>query len=368
MREFTASVLSCEEKKGQYMIVLDRTAFYPEGGGQGADRGVLGSVNVLDVHEKGDEIVHYCDGPLEVGSQVKGMIDWDLRFDHMQQHSGEHIVSGMICSRFNCSNIGFHMGEEIVTIDYDAEISEEELRKLEADANRYIWEGHDICIQWPDAGELKALDYRSKKELTGDVRIVSFPGADMCACCGTHVMNSAEVGLVKLISVKRFKGGSRIEMAAGKRALNFLNMNYENNKAISVMLSAKLEETPAAVERLNDEMRKQAAVISGLEEEIFEACVSAHTGENDVLIVRGPMSPVSVRKLCDALGNVCSGEVRVFAGTDGAWNYAVRTKADDMKSVIGAMNKALSGRGGGRDGFAQGSAGCTEAAIREYFK
>ena len=218
LREFSAQVLSCEEVKGGFSVVLDATAFYPEGGGQPADRGTLGMIRVLDVHEKDGVITHLCDGGFEPGETVKGAIDWARRFDHMQQHSGEHICSGLICERFGCDNVGFHMGADIVTIDFNAEIGWEELMEIEARANRYIYEDHAIDIQFHRGAELEAIDYRSKKPLEGDVRIVSFPGADCCACCGTHVSRSGQVGIVKFLSCQKFREGVRIELLCGERA------------------------------------------------------------------------------------------------------------------------------------------------------
>ena len=218
LTEFDAKVLACEAEKGGYAVVLDRTAFYPEGGGQPYDTGVLGGAEVLDVHEKAGVITHKCASPLPVGAAVHGKIDRAQRFDHMQQHSGEHICSGLICARYGCDNVGFHMGAESVTIDFNADIPWEELLEIEAAANRYIYEDHAIDIQFHRGAELEAIDYRSKKPLEGDVRIVTFPGADCCACCGTHVMRSGQVGIVKFLSVQKFREGVRIELlAAGGR-------------------------------------------------------------------------------------------------------------------------------------------------------
>ena len=218
LTEFDARVLACEAEKGGYAVVLDRTAFYPEGGGQPYDTGVLGGVEVSEVHEKAGVVTHKCAAPLPVGETVHGKLDWARRFDHMQQHSGEHICSGLICARYGCDNVGFHMGAESVTIDFNADIPWEELLEIEAAANRYIYEDHAIDIQLHRGAELDAIDYRSKKPLEGDVRIVTFPGADCCACCGTHVMRSGQVGIVKFLSVQKFREGVRIELLCGGRA------------------------------------------------------------------------------------------------------------------------------------------------------
>ena len=195
--EFPATVLSCEPGKSGWQVVLDCTAFYPEGGGQPADHGTLGAVHVTDVHEKDGVIFHTCDWPVETGALVTGRIDWPRRFDHMQQHSGEHILSGILCADYHCDNVGFHMGADTVTIDYNADISWEQALAAERKANEIIWADREADISFPGPEELEALNYRSKKELTGSVRIVTFPEADCCACCGTHVLRAGQVGLVR---------------------------------------------------------------------------------------------------------------------------------------------------------------------------
>ena len=258
LREFDATVLSCQQGKNGWTVVLDGTAFYPEGGGQPADHGILGGVNVLDVHEKDGVITHTCDGPLTVGQTVHGAIDWARRFDHMQQHSGEHIVSGMLCSTFHCDNVGFHLGADTVIIDYNADITWEDVLAIEDRANRYIWADHPLQITWPSAEELKELPYRSKKELSGDVRIVAFPEADMCACCGTHVQRSGQVGLVKFLSCQKFRGGVRLELVCGKRAADYLSACWEQSLHIGQALSVKPVAASAAVERLQKELNEAA--------------------------------------------------------------------------------------------------------------
>ena len=220
IEEFPATVLSCEAGKNGYQVVLDCTAFYPEGGGQPADHGTLGSVNVTDVHEKGGVIFHTCDGPVEIGQMVSGRIDWARRLDHMQQHSGEHIISGILCADYHCDNVGFHLGADTVTIDYNTDITWEQALDAERKANEVIWADQEVEIDYPSPTELAALDYRSKKELTGKVRIVTFPEADCCACCGTHVARAGQVGLIKVLSCQKFREGVRLEILCGKRALD----------------------------------------------------------------------------------------------------------------------------------------------------
>ena len=295
LREFTAAVISCEEVKGGYLVTLDRTAFYPEGGGQPYDTGVLGEANVLEVHDKGGVITHLCDKPLAAGESVDGRIDWARRFDHMQQHSGEHICSGLICARFRCDNVGFHMGAESVTIDFNADISWDELLEIEEAANRYICEDHPIDIHFYRGAELDAVEYRSKKPLEGDVRIVAFPGADCCACCGTHVARSGQVGLVKFLSVQRFRDGVRIELLCGGRALRYLSSCWEQSLHIAQALSVKPTASFAGVERLLTELSALKQRCARLEESVFAQTAAQYEGKGDVLLFEDEMSGVSLR-------------------------------------------------------------------------
>ena len=198
LMDFTAAVLSCEMVTDAYRVVLDRTAFYPEGGGQPADVGILnggssGGVSVRDVREKDGEIVHFCDRPIPVGTEVTGQVDVPVRFDHMQQHSGEHIVSGIICRRYSCENVGFHLGKDTVMIDFNVVIPPEDLPEIEREANGYIWRDQAVEIELLSGEALAKKHYRSKKEIPGEMRIVTFPGADCCACCGTHVLRAGQV-------------------------------------------------------------------------------------------------------------------------------------------------------------------------------
>lgn len=366
LREFTTTVLSCEETAGGYAVTLDRTAFYPEGGGQPADQGVLGDAAVTDTRSRGEDVVHLCDRPLPVGQTVAGAIDWDRRFDLMQQHSGEHIVSGLLCGRFGCDNVGFHIGHDLVTIDFNAELTMEQVRGIEAEANQYIWSDRPVQIAWPSPEELAALPYRSKKELTGRVRIVAFPGADRCACCGTHVRSSGQVGLVKLLSVQKFREGVRIEMAAGGRAVAYCTAILDQNTQVSQLLSAKPAATAQAVERLQKELRQLKSRAAALEAEDFARKAERYAGAGDVLLVEGPMSSESLRKLCAAVQETCGGRCAVFAGEDGAYQYAVGCPGGDLRAMSKALNGALNGRGGGKPAFIQGSVQTDEAAIRSF--
>ena len=366
---FTARVLSCEKSKSGWAVVLDRTAFYPEGGGQPADHGTLGAVQVTDVHETKGVIFHTCDGPVEIGTQVAGAVDWPRRFDHMQQHSGEHILSGLLCSLYHCDNVGFHLGADTVTIDYNAELTWEQVMAAEKAANEVIWQDTPVDITFPAPDALARLNYRSKKALTGQVRIVAFPGADCCACCGTHVLRSGQVGLVKFLSVQKFREGVRIELLCGKRALDYLSRTWAQARDIGQSLSVKPVDAGAAVERLKGELAETKARCAALEEAVFAADAREHTGKGDALLFRPAMKPDSVRRLADAVSKTCGGLAAVFAGENGYFHYALgRADGTDISALVKTMNAALHGRGGGRNGFAQGSVEAEQGAIEAFFK
>ena len=369
MKEFAATVLSCEEAKGGFKVVLDRTAFYPEGGGQPADHGTLGGAAVTDVHEKEGVIVHTCDAAVEIGAEVTGRLDWERRFDHMQQHSGEHIISGIFCADYHCDNVGFHLGADTVTIDYNTDISWEQAMAAEAKANAVICADAATEITFPDPEALAALDYRSKKELTGSVRIVAFPEADCCACCGTHVARAGQVGLVKVLSVQKFREGVRMEILCGGRAFRFLSAVYDQARAAGQRLSVKPTDLAAAVERLEEELGGLKMRAAALEEQVFDSVAAENEGKGDTLLFQPPMKPDSVRKLSDAVAKRCGGLSAVFAGPEGGkFNYALlRADGQDISAMVKEMNKTLNGRGGGRNGFAQGSVVCGEADIKAFF-
>lgn len=369
LTHFSAAVQSCTRGKKGWDICLDQTAFYPEGGGQPYDTGTLGGVKVLEVHQREGHVVHTCQAPLEVGSQVEGIIDWPRRFDLMQHHSGEHIVSGIAHRRFGCDNVGFHMGNDVITIDLNVELTAEQVAQLEAEANQYIWEDHPIVITYPTPEELEHLDYRSKKALTGQVRIVSFPGADTCACCGTHVSSSGQVGLVKLLSCQKFREGVRIELVCGKRAMDYLSQVWEQNHQVSNLLSAKTMQTGAAVRRLLEENASLKSRILTMEERQFADLAQRYTGAGDVVVFEPGLSPDSLRRLCGAVQTACGGRCACFSGEDGSgYQYAIGQPGGNLRPLVQALNQALQGRGGGKPDFVQGSLAAKQEEIQAFFR
>ena len=367
-KEFDAEVLRCEKGKKGWDVVLDKTVFYPEGGGQPCDLGTLSGVQVLDVHERGGEIIHTCAAPLEPGDTVHGAIDWARRFDLMQQHSGEHLVSGLVHAAYGYDNVGFHMGQDSITIDFNGYIDEEGLRQIERKANEAVYANLETEVFYPDRETLSNLPYRSKKELEGQVRLVRFPGVDLCACCGTHVARTGEIGLIRLFSCVRFREGVRIEMLCGRRCFDYLCRIQNQNHAVSTQLSAKPLETGEAVRRVCAELAEAKARIAAMEDEQFRARAEQFAGQGNVLLFEAPMAPDSVRKLCDKVIGRCGGRCAVFAGSDEAgWKFAVGGGNEDLRPFAKAMNAALQGRGGGKPGFVQGSVSASRAEIEAFF-
>ena len=373
--KFEANVLSCVKGKKGFDVILDRTAFYPEGGGQPYDTGRLelpggrDKVKVLEVHNREGEIVHTCNHPLEAGTAVTGVIDWDRRFDLMQQHSGENIVSGQAHYQWGCENVGFHMGAEVITIDFDRPLTEEQFAQLERTANWHIWEINlPVEITYPSPQELENIHYRSKKELTGQVRIVEFPGADCCACCGTHVRYPAQVGLVKLLSMQKLREGVRIELVCGGRAFRYLDRALEQNIQVSRLLSAKVFETGAAVERLLRENEFLKSRLLALEESRFAALAEQYRQAGDVLLFEDGLSPDGLRRLCDAVLHTCGGRCACFSGDDSSgYKYAVGQLNGDLRDLVKELNQTLNGRGGGKPDFVQGSVQAKRAEIEAFF-
>ena len=369
IKEFNAVVLSVSGiQDGKYAVVLDRTAFYPEGGGQPGDRGQIDDVQVIDTQLINDEIVHITRATLKTGASVNCRIDWDRRFDLMQQHTGEHIISGIICSSLNCDNIGFHLGEESVTIDYNKYADVSKIKEIEELANRYIAEDHKAVIFTPDNEELNKITYRSKKALDSNVRIVSFPGADTCACCGTHLSSSAQVLMIKVISHKRFHEGIRLEILCGNRAVRHMLECWDQNSEIAKSLSVPPGKTFEAVERLLDQCDDLKLQINRYEEEVYSLISDRFINEGNIYIIRDEMDTVSLRRLCDSIYSKCSGFCIVFSGKESVYRYALMAKEDCFDSLLKSINVNLNGRGGGRDGLAQGSVNADKDSIEQFMK
>ena len=376
LTEFEAKVLSCEPvnpdilpgHSGEYAAELDRTAFFPEGGGQYADTGVLGGVRVTDVQEKDGRILHLLEGPLEPGTCVSGRTDWEERFMKMQQHSGEHIVSGLVHSAFGYNNVGFHLGSEDCTMDFDGELSKEQLVHIEQEANRAVWKNLKIQALYPSAEELARMEYRSKIEIEGQVRIIVVPGYDVCACCAPHVSYTGEIGLIKLTHVQRYKGGARVTMLCGVRALQDYEVKQEQAGEISALLCAKENEIAESVRHLRDEADNLKYELGEKEKKLI--AVKAEMIPKDgkpVCIFTEDIEGDSMRLLMnlvlEAGHNVCA----VFHGNDSeGYRYVIGSRTQNMRELVKEFNAAFDGRGGGKPEMVQGTARGCESEMKTW--
>lgn len=366
LQEFSATVTACEAHKDTFRIALNQTAFFPEGGGQFGDSGSFNDVEVFDTHEKDGIVWHYTKEPLEPGTIVTGCIDWAKRFSRMQQHSGEHIVSGLVHQRFGYDNVGFHLGEKEVTLDFNGPISRDELMELEIAANQIVWRNLPVQVSYPSREELATLDYRSKIEIEGQVRIVTFPEVDVCACCAPHVNFTGEIGLIKLIGVQVHRGGVRVTMLAGDRALADYQEKESSVKAITVLLSAKEALVTDAVERLKQEnyhlngclMQSQATLVR-------EKVAAVPEGTKGIVFFEEHLDASTMREFVNLLMKRCSGIACVFVGNDrDGYRYVLGSASTDVRPLCRKLNEAFQGKGGGKPEMVQGSLIGTEEHIR----
>ncbi len=363
---FSATVTGCREAENGYLITLSATAFYPEGGGQACDTGFLDGAAVTDVQEKDGEITHLCQKAFAIGQTVAGRIDWQRRLDLMQQHTGEHIVSGIINRRFGYHNVGFHVGGETVTIDFDGRLSEEDLVDIELEANRAVWKNLQVVCDVPPEEELPKRTYRSKRALNWPVRLVEIPGYDSCACCGVHVERTGEIGLIKLLSCVKFHQGVRLELVCGGRALSYLSKIYQQNRRVCQAFSAKPLETGAAAQRMVEALEAEKYKSAGLQKKIFASL--AESAKGDTLCIYEDLAPGQVRELCDAIYKVCGGTAAVFSPDKEKMQVCLLGDADTVKALGAALSQAFSGRGGGKSGSYQGSLIADVTQIKTYFQ
>lgn len=368
LSRFEARVLSCEAEKDGYAVKLDRTAFFPGGGGQEADEGVIAGQKLLALREEGEDIIHVVEKPLEPGAAVTGELDWPLRFRRMQGHSGEHILSGTVHRLFGYDNVGFHMGAADMTIDFSGELDRDDLRRVELEANRAVWRNVPIRTLLPGPDELAHMEYRSKKELTGQVRIVEIEGVDRCACCAPHAASAGEVGCIKVIDSMRHRGGTRLTLICGEQALLDYQLLHENNARVSAALSAKRQETGAAIERYAAEQEERKAEVTRLKRELLRLKTAAlKKSEGCICIFEEDMDLITLRELVNAgselSGKLCAG----FAGRDGDYKYIIGSRTKPLRAMAREINAAINGRGGGSDEMIQGTARASRAEIERYF-
>ena len=367
LSSFEARVLECRQTEGGFSVVLDRTAFYPLGGGQAADTGELGGVRVLDTREEGETVLHLCDGPLAVGSTVTGRIDYAARFVRMQQHTGEHIVSGILHRLYGCHNTGFHMNQTGIVIDFDAVIPAEHLPEIEREANEAVWKNIPLHIWTPSPKELETLAYRTKRALPWPVRIVEIPGYDVCACCGVHVAATGEIGLIKLLSAIPCRGGTRIEMAAGRAAFDLVNTVFDQNRQVSRLLSAQLTQTAQGAQQLLDTANAWKYRAGALERQLFAYQAEALAGLGDCCFFIEGVSPEGLRTLTDLASGKTGGITAGFSQNESGFHYCLAQPGGDLRALNRELTAALNGRGGGKPHFQQGSLKAEKAQICAFF-
>ena len=377
-KEFQARVLSCTECKESYQAVLTRTAFFPEGGGQSADTGFFYTedgreIPVTDVQEKDGIVFHYITSPVKEGEEIKGKLDFEERFSKMQQHTGEHIISGLVNRHFGYHNVGFHLGTEEVTMDYDGILTQEDLEQIEMEANQAVAENIPVVVLYPSEEELKNITYRSKIEIEGQVRIVQIPGYDSCACCAPHVKETGSIGLVKIVGAIHYKGGMRVSMLCGFRALSDYRMKERNVVKISNLLSAKQEDTAHAVERLGQEVNRQKEKIKNLQQRYVELCLEeagnqAKTDpEKNILLFVEELDAGARRNFVNAAMDMTEGYAGVFVGNDEeGYQYVLGSRFRDIQDAGKKLNARFQGKGGGRPPMIQGSLNGKEQALKEF--
>lgn len=369
--EFEATVLACEEvekKDGRgYQVWLDQTLFFPEEGGQSPDMGTIDGVEVLDVQIKNEVITHTLAAPLTVGTTVKGVVDWKHRFYNMQQHSGEHIFSGIVHKKFGYDNVGFHLSDSIVTMDFNGVISPKEITEIEEKVNQAIIENIPVEVSYPSKEELKELDYRSKIEIEGQVRIVTIPGYDVCACCAPHVRRTGEIGSLKVMNVQSYKGGVRVSILCGFRALDAFRQKADIITELMAEFSTSQDAILDNVKKLKGANQTMKNQLAAAKQELMEYKVSAipEDSENAILFEADLETPV-VRGVVNGLVEKFAGISAVFVGNDeNGYQFIVGSKNKDCRQIAATLREKLSARGGGSDKMIQGSVAATQLQIEE---
>lgn len=372
--EFEAKVLTCEEVKKKdttgYAVTLDQTLFFPEEGGQSPDQGTINGISVLDVQIKKDVIIHTLAAPVEVGSTVKGKIDWKHRFYNMQQHSGEHIFSGLVHSRFGYENVGFHLSDQTVTMDFNGVLSEVDVAEVEYAVNEAIIKNIPIEVTFPTKEELETLDYRSKIEIEGQVRIVTIPGYDVCACCAPHVKRTGEIGMLKVLNVQSYKGGVRISILCGFRALLEFRKKAEVLSELSAKLSANQEGLGEAVDKLKNTNQAMKAKLAAANEKMMQQKLSEiPADQTDVLLFEEDLDVPVMRNAVNALVEAHSGICGIFAGSDAdGYHYIIGSRSKDCRETAAALREKFGAKGGGKPEMVQGSVTASEADIRSVLE
>ena len=355
LNEFQATVLSCEEDKKGYALTLDATAFYPEGGGQPYDTGTLNEAKVLEVHRRDDRIIHTVDTYLKPGTIVNGKVDFERRFDLMQQHSGEHVFSGLVHKHFGYDNIGFHLGEKEVVLDFSGPLDHKDLSMIEAECNRMIQKNIPVEVTYPNDEELSVLDYRSKKELSGRIRIVSIRDCDVCACCGTHVRKIGEVGYCKVLSLTTKKGNARVSVLFGKRATDYMARIYDEVTAISALISKNPLEILEGVRHLQDEVLQKGLKLNALYTKHFEERFEKETETSLFITIEEGCTMDLLRHFCDRMSAKAKTVAGLLKKSEENYQYVIISKSEDLRAAAKSLSETFAGKGGGSKEMIQGS-------------
>ena len=368
LQDFTAVVESCGAVKDGFAVVLDRTAFYPEGGGQPADHGTLGDARVLDVHEKDGVIVHTCDRALTPGAEVPGRIDWARRFDHMQQHAADHMIAGTIWRMFGGVTIGLHESDEVSTIDVSmpdgrTHLTPDEIARVESHVNDQIQRNVPIRCWFPSAEELETLPLRKKPTVSEHIRVVAIGDEEMVACGGTHPSSAGQLGLVKIVSVAPARGKMRIGFIAGGRALRDYAVCYRSAHAAAELFSTRVENLESSVRTLQDRLREAESELSTLREESLMRSLEAELSDAPVvcggkMIARFVNADAQIMRACASALIKNSGVIALLGILNGERATYVFARSADVDCDMGALLRAaavsLGGKGGGKPDYAQG--------------
>ena len=366
---FEAVVVSCEPKEGgEYAVVLDKTAFFPNEGGQSCDIGVIDCARVISVDEEGGVITHTLDKAVFVGQTVLCQLDYMARFKKMQNHTAEHIISGLIHADYGFDNVGFHLGEGYMTADFNGELTTEMLENIEYKANLVVAACKQIKTYYLDEDTLKGLEYRSKLDFYENVRIVEIEDTDMCACCAPHVENTGEVGIIKILDAIRYKGGTRITMIAGLDALSDYKARLSEIKRISMAISAKQSEVADGVDRLIEDMGKLKCTVSALKREIMNRKLAEmQATEGSIILFEEFDDMLALRNLANDAVCKCGKVFAVFSRDADGYKYIIASNTLDLKALSREINAAIDGRGGGSAQMIQGSCKAGAEIIKTYF-
>ena len=371
-RVFEATVISCQEitkeDRRLYEVVLDQTLFFPEEGGQSPDKGVINDIQVTDVQINNEIITHYLESAIPAGSKVMGRIDWAHRFNNMQQHSGEHVFSGIVHKKFGYDNVGFHLSDQVVTMDFNGVLTAEQVAEIEWEVNQAIAQNVEIVISYPSKDELASIKYRSKIDIEGQVRIVTVTGYDVCACCAPHVRRTGEIGGLKVMSLQNYKGGVRISILCGLRALEAFREKCSIVSDLTAFLTTGQENLVTTVQKLKASNQSLSSELSAAKQQLLNQKLSdIPEDQANVIIFESGIDTKIVRNVVNGLVKKHSGICGLFVGSDSeGYNYVIGSSSQDCKILANTLREKLGAKGGGSPQMIQGSVKATAADIQTW--